>query len=442
MQGTRPGTVRIAGHTMEPHGGLPEGLDVKLYNTLRRRVEAFEPTGDEVGIYVCGITPYDATHLGHALTYVLSDVLIRFLRSRGHRIRYVQNLTDIDDAILRAARKRNEDWKELGRWWTDYYIQDMKTLNVLPPDHFPRATEHIDSMQRVIRTLLSEGVAYESRGAVYFDTASWDDFGKLSRLEAGKMLPVANEHGNNPEDPRKRRPLDFALWKAREEGEPSWESPWGPGRPGWHIECSTMATEYLGDTVDIHGGGTDLVFPHHEGEIAQSECATHRLFARFWFHTAMLRHEGEKMSKSTGNLVMARDLLARHSPDALRLYLTGHHYRDSWEHGQEELARAQETADRIRRAAEISGHGEASSVLDPEEEQRRFRERIADDLDTPGAIRSLEALADRVLEGSVRDADPSAAQEALREMGEILGLRLGPAEPEREVEEGWDRHRH
>jgi L-cysteine:1D-myo-inositol 2-amino-2-deoxy-alpha-D-glucopyranoside ligase len=415
-------------------------MDVRLYDTLRGRVERFEPASEEVRIYVCGITPYDSTHLGHALTYVHSDVLIRFLRSRGHEIRYVQNLTDIDDAILRAAGERDENWRELGRRWTEYYIEDMKTLNILPPDHFPRATEHIPLMQEVVEKLLARGVAYESGGGVYFDTTSWDDFGKLSGLGREKMLPVANEHGNDPDDPRKQNALDFALWKAREEGEPSWESPWGPGRPGWHIECSTMATHYLGDTVDIHGGGSDLVFPHHEGEVAQSECATHEPFARFWFHTAMLRHEGEKMSKSTGNLVMARDLLEDHTPDALRLYLVRHHYRQSWEHDPAELERARKLADELRRAVEATSGGEAGSVLDPAREEDLFRERLADDLDTPGAVRLMEALAERILEGAVRDVDVVPGQQALREMGAIFGLRLDRTEVSEEVVRGWEGH--
>lgn len=414
---------------------------MKLYNTLTRTVERFEVSNGPVRIYVCGITPYDATHLGHALTYMCSDVLIRFLRSLGHELEYVQNLTDIDDAILRAAEERGEDWRELGNRWTEYYIQDMKSLNVLPPHHFPRATEHIPRMQEIVQRLLDEGVAYESGGGVYFRVDAWESYGKLSGLERERMLPAANEMGNDPDDPRKRDPLDFALWKAREAGEPSWDSPWGPGRPGWHIECSTMATHYLGESIDIHGGGTDLIFPHHEGEIAQTECATHRRFCRFWFHTAMLRHEGQKMSKSIGNLVMARDLLDDHSPDALRLYLTGHHYREAWEHDMEELQSAQGRADRLRRAAEMSSQGEAGTVLDSRQEAKAFRERLAEDLDIPGAGTVLDGLAHRILEGAIAKVDISAAQDTLRDLGGILGLRLDRARADMEVLEGWDRYR-
>ncbi len=417
---------------------------MRLYSTLTREVEAFESPDRSVRIYVCGITPYDATHLGHALTYTFSDVLIRLLRHFGYRIQYVQNLTDIDDAILRAARERREDWKELGRRWTRYYIEDMKTLNILPPDHFPRATEHLSDMHEVIGTLLDEGVAYRAGGGVYFDIDAWGEYGKLSRLEREEMLPVADERGNDPEDPRKRDPLDFPLWKAEEAGEPSWPSPWGPGRPGWHIECSTMATRYLGETIDIHGGGRDLVFPHHEGEIAQAECASHRPFCRVWFHTAMLRHQGEKMSKSVGNLVMARDLLDDHTPDALRLYLVGHHYRESWEHNPNELEEAQVLADRLRRAVEVEGPTGAAVELDPREYEDRYWKALSDDLDSPVALDILEGLAETILQAAVGSGGPdlSAAQAALGRMGGVLGLRLNRSAPDIEVLEGWERHRH
>lgn len=429
---------------------------MRLFNTLSRRVETFEPQdAHKVRVYVCGITPYDSTHLGHALTYVTSDVLIRFLRHLGYRIQYVQNLTDIDDAILRAAGERDADWRELGETWTEHYIQDMKTLNVSPPDHFPRATAHIPQMHEVIGTLLDEGVAYQSGGGVYFHVNAWEEFGKLSRLERGEMLPMANEGGNDPDDPRKRDPLDFPLWKPEEPNEPSWESPWGRGRPGWHIECSTMASHYLGETIDIHGGGDDLVFPHHEGEVAQSECATHTLFSRFWFHTAMLRHQGRKMSKSVGNLVMARDLLESFSPDALRLYLCRYHYRESREHDRDELVDAEALADTLRRGAEAVGGFEggeggqdeeeearAFHTLDPGPEEEALVGRLEDDLDTPAALDILEVLAERILEAAASGQAVSRARERLRALGKgLFGLRLDDDEPQAEVLEGWERHR-
>lgn len=413
--------------------------EIRLYDTLSDEIRAFEPEegpGGAVRMYVCGITPYDTTHLGHAATYVFSDVLIRILRHLHHEVRYVQNLTDIDDAILRASREREVDWRALGNRWTEYFIQDMKTLNVLPPDHFPRATEHIPQMQDVIARLLDRGSAYQSEGAVYFDTQRWSGFGRLSRLRRDKMLSVANDRGNHPDDPRKRHALDFALWRATEPGEPAWESPWGPGRPGWHIECSTMATCYLGDTIDIHGGGRDLVFPHHEGEIAQSESATDERFCRWWFHIGMLRHQGKKMSKSVGNLVMARDLLEDCTPDALRLYLLAHHYRSSWEHAPEELPGARDRAARWRRALEEPQGGGGTSTLDPEPERDRFLRHLCEDLDTPSALLVADALAERIVEAAAEGVEVSAARMGLREMGRILGLRLGAPGPEAEVTEG------
>ena len=302
---------------------------MKLFNTLSKTIETFRPQGDQVTIYVCGITPYDTTHLGHAFTYASADVLIRYLESKGFTVRYAQNVTDIDDDILRKAKEVGEDWLTVGNRWTAHFIQDMQTLNVRPPDYFPRATDAIPEIVTWIGSLLDSGVAYESAGSVYFAVDAWPAFGELSAIPRADMLPIANERGNLPDDPNKRDPLDFVLWQAQAPGEPAWDSPWGPGRPGWHIECSTLSTKYLGNTIDIHSGGVDLCFPHHECEIAQVEPVTGvKPFVRFWMHTAMVYHEGEKMSKSLGNLVWVRELLKTYSPDALRLYLARHHYRE------------------------------------------------------------------------------------------------------------------
>ena len=296
---------------------------MKLYNSSTRQVEPLTGTQDRLTIYTCGITPYDTTHLGHAFTYVVVDNLIRYLEDQGQAVVYVQNVTDIDDDILRKAAEIGEDWRTLGNRWTTHFIEDMAALNVRPPDRYPRATETIDQMIGMVEALVQRGFAYEAGGSVYFDLSTWPAYGQLSGIPPEEMLAVANERGNRPDDPNKRNPLDFVLWQAREPGEPTWPSPWGPGRPGWHIECSAMAVSHLGETIDIHAGGSDLVFPHHESEIAQVEPLTGRPFVRFWFHTAMVEHEDEKMSKSLGNLVMVRDLLEQVSPDALRLYLAG-----------------------------------------------------------------------------------------------------------------------
>jgi L-cysteine:1D-myo-inositol 2-amino-2-deoxy-alpha-D-glucopyranoside ligase len=410
---------------------------MRLYNALHERTECFSPGESAVSVYVCGITPYDTTHLGHAFTYVMFDVLIRHLEFKGHTVQYVQNVTDIDDDILRRAREVGQDWQVVGNRWTAHFIRDMQALNVRPPDHFPRATEFVPAMIETVEDLIDAGVAYESGGSVYFHIEDWPEYGKLSRIPADEMLSIANERGNIPDDPKKRDPLDFVLWQAHEPGEPAWESPWGLGRPGWHIECSTMCSQLLGDTVDIHGGGADLVFPHHDSEIAQSEGATgQHPFVRFWMHTAMVHHEGEKMSKSLGNLVMIRDLLETWSPDAIRLYLSGHHYRETWSHDEEELAAAEQLAQKLKEAATIEGDG---ATLDPSQAVSAFSEALDDDLNTPGALVALEQLADKILQGAGEGQGVTTAQEALHEMGRVFGLRLGVENPEIRVMEGWGR---
>jgi L-cysteine:1D-myo-inositol 2-amino-2-deoxy-alpha-D-glucopyranoside ligase len=411
---------------------------VQLYDTLSQNV------GDLVGegpvtVYICGITPYDTTHLGHAFTYLSADVLIRYLEFLGREVRYVQNVTDVDDDILRKAAEMGEDWRVLGNHWTAHFIRDMRALNVRPPDFLPRATNTISEIILVVQRLLEAGVAYEAGGNVYFHVDSWPEYGKLSRLSKEEMLPIANERGNDPDDPSKRDPLDFVLWQASKPGEPAWESPWGLGRPGWHIECSTMAIKYLGETIDVHGGGRDLVFPHHESEIAQAECATgKRPFVRFWMHTAMVRHEGEKMSKSLGNLVMVRDLLKDWSPDALRLYLAAYHYRESWNYNVEGLERAERLVQKLRAAAvSVGGGGE---LLSPAPARTAFREAMDADLRTPVALKALERLADDILLAAGSGRAVRGAQEALDVMGRVFGLRLDSTEPEPRVVREWGRY--
>lgn len=414
---------------------------MQLYNALSRRKEAFEPQGNAVTIYVCGITPYDTTHLGHSFTYASFDVLIRYLEYLGHEVDYVQNVTDVDDDILRKAQEVGEDWKAIGDRWTAHFIDDMKELNVRPPDYFPRATDVIEEMIEVVEALLAAGYAYEKKGSVYFHVDDYQDFGKLSRIPRSEMLPIANERGNHPDDPNKKDPLDFVLWQAQAPGEPAWDSPWGPGRPGWHIECSTMATRYLGNSIDIHGGGADLIFPHHECETAQAEGATgEKPFVRFWLHTAMVRCEGEKMSKSLGNLVMVRDLLeAGWAPDALRLTMHGYHYRDEWEFNESALKEAAAVAEKLRRAATVEGG--SNDPLTHRGAANTFTTAMDDDLDTPTVVAALEEFADQILRVAGADRDVSRAQETLREMAGVLGLTLGGETPAPAVQQGWDEHR-
>ncbi len=395
-----------------------------LYDTMTRRQQPFVPGGEPVTLYVCGITPYDATHLGHAFTYVFYDVLVRYLRYLGHSTRYVQNVTDVDDDILRRAREVGVTWDRLAMEQTQRYQEDMTALNVLPPDLFPKATEEIPKVIEVAKALLQKGYAYRAGGNVYFQVQRDPSYGRLSHLTKAEMLPVANERGNDPRDPLKRDPLDFVLWQHSGPGEPRWDSPWGMGRPGWHVECSSMAIRYLGETIDIHGGGYDLVFPHHDSEIVQSENFSGRHpFARYWVHTAMVYFQGEKMSKSLGNLVMVRDLLDRYGSDAVRLLLLGHHHTEPWEYEEGELQEAARLAALLTRAV----RGERAKLpLRPHEveEGAAFLDAMDDDMDTPGAVGVLRELAERIVRGHGRGPSARQARYLLLEMGRVLGLRL------------------
>jgi L-cysteine:1D-myo-inositol 2-amino-2-deoxy-alpha-D-glucopyranoside ligase len=412
---------------------------LQLYNSLTRRIEPLKPAQDTVSLYVCGITPYATTHLGHAFTYAMADTLIRFLEDQGYRVRYVQNLTDVDDAILREARRVGEDYRALGDRWTKHFVEEMQTLNIRPPDHFPRATDAIGEIIAAVRRLCEVGVAYEAGGSVYFDVEAWPSYGKLSRLSRQEMLPIANERGNNPDDPRKRHPLDFVLWQAQSAGEPAWESPWGPGRPGWHIECSTLAQRFFGPTVDIHGGGSDLMFPHHESEIAQAECTTgQEPFARWWFHTAMVQLRGRKISKSLGNLIMVQDLLKRYSPEVIRLFLAGHHYRHVWEYDPTELEQAEQRASNLRAAITQHPQPHLPKPFDPSARLQAFMHALAQDLDTPAALRILSSLATEISDAARLGHDVQAAQAALRRMCRIFGVRLDAEGAESGVVSGWN----
>lgn len=396
---------------------------MRLFNTQTGQVERFTARDNQVGIYVCGVTPYDTTHAGHAFTFLTFDILARYLRSQGLNVTYVQNVTDIDDDILRKAKELGTTWDELGSSETAKYRKDMADLNALEPDHYIRATDHVAEMIAIIEPLIEKGFAYEKNGSVYFSVASDPEFGKLSHIPRVDMLPIANERGNTPNDPNKKDPLDFIMWQAASPGEPTWDSPWGPGRPGWHIECSAMATTYLGNTVDIHGGGADLIFPHHECEIAQSENATGiEPFARTWMHVGMVEYQGEKMSKSLGNLVLARDLLGEYSADAIRLYLFSHHYRAAWEFIDDEMPEYEALANDLREAIEFPAYGIEDEV-DVSMLRERFFNALEDDLDTPAAIDALKEMGTAILEAP-EEEDVRVAQRTLRECADILGLTL------------------
>jgi L-cysteine:1D-myo-inositol 2-amino-2-deoxy-alpha-D-glucopyranoside ligase len=396
---------------------------MQLYNTLSGKVETFTDRDGSVGIYVCGVTPYDTTHVGHAFTFLTFDILTRYLRDSGLNVTYVQNVTDIDDDILRKAGEVGVNWRELADRETDRFLRDMTDLNALPFDDYVRATDHVAEVLDLTGRLIANGNAYEANGSVYFDVASDPDFGALSKIPREEMLAVANERGNDPDDPNKRDPLDFILWQATKLGEPAWDATYGPGRPGWHIECSAMATRYLGNTIDIHGGGIDLVFPHHEAEIAQSERGTGiHPFVRYWMHVGMVSYQGAKMSKSLGNLVLVREVLDTYSADALRLYLMSHHYRSEWEYIDDQVEEWSRVADDLREAADFPPLG-PDEPLDISALRDEFYNAMDDDLNTPEAIRALQEMALSILEAPEED-DVRAAQSTLRHAATVLGLDL------------------
>jgi len=394
---------------------------MKLFNTLTQSLEEFVPVDDTVRIYVCGVTPYDTTHLGHAFTYVSFDTLMRYLEFTGYKVKYVQNVTDIDDDILRKAREVGMAWDELGRRETERYLQDMDALNVRRPDVYAHATEETPAMIEIVQVLLAKGLAYENGGSVYYNVKRDAEFGGMARAiglnDYHAMLTIANERGNYPDDPRKRDPLDFVLWQAQAPGEPAWPSPWGPGRPGWHIECSAMSMRYLGRQLDIHGGGEDLAFPHHTCEIAQSEHFTGKApFSRFWVHTGMVHQDGEKMSKSLGNLTLVSDLLKDYSADAIRVTLLSHLYRCPWECFPEDLQAATELVERLQQVRTLVGERTEGqdAVL-----SGRFHAAMKNDLNTPEALLLLH----RAAETTFANQDMNTGAEILH-LARILGLRL------------------
>jgi L-cysteine:1D-myo-inositol 2-amino-2-deoxy-alpha-D-glucopyranoside ligase len=355
---------------------------MRLYDTARCEIVPFEP-GELVTMYTCGVTPYDAAHLGHATTYLVYDVLQRRLRDMGHRTQCVRNITDIDEPLFEKARQLGMNWKDLGDQQVEYFSKSMNALGLLPAFAEPRATESIPDVLGFIGMVLDSKQAYESGGSVYFDVGSWASFGEVSHLSEAEMLAIAAERGGNIEDPNKRNPLDFVLWQPSADDEPSWPSMWGEGRPGWHIECSALSMRELGETIDLHGGGTDLIFPHHECEAAQSQAATGEPFVRHWMHVEMVRMHGEKMSKSLGNLVFVGDLLEEWEAAAIRLMVSSHHYRDSWEWNESLMPAAAKRLQAWRKAD--AGDGDAG--LDA------VRDALDNDLDTPGALALLDTEA-------------------------------------------------
>ncbi|NOZ27534.1 MAG: cysteine--tRNA ligase [Chloroflexi bacterium] len=405
-------------------------MTLKIYNTLTRRKEEFKPLEDKVvRMYVCGPTVYDKAHVGHAMSAIVFDVIRRYLEYKGYRVIHVMNFTDVDDKIIDRARELGEDPIRLAERYIQEFMDHIQALNLLPATIYPRATHEIPYIIQVIQGLIEKGYAYQANGDVYFRVRKDEDYGKLSHRKIDELRSGARvAPGEHKEDP-----LDFALWKAAKPGEPAWDSPWGPGRPGWHIECSAMNLHHLGPQIDIHGGGNDLIFPHHENEIAQSESYTDRPFARYWVHNGMLQFGGEKMSKSLGNLVTIEDFLAEHDADVLRLIVLGSHYRSPLTFNEEVIQQGERALSRLRSALRPSvgqiTEGEQADALRAQaaRARERFEAAMDDDFNTAGALAALFDLVRAI--NAARDAgiggEPFAeAQRTLRELAGVLGLRL------------------
>ena len=392
---------------------------IKIYNTLSRQKEDFTPAGDTVKMYVCGVTPYSACHIGHAMSYILFDVIRRYLEYSGYNVKYVQNFTDVDDKLIARSGQTGTPVKELAEGFIAEYFEEMDALNIRRVDVYPRATEEIPKIIEVVSGLIQKGHAYQSGSDVYFRVRSFPDYGKLSRRKLDDMISELAE-GTDKEDP-----MDFTLWKGTKPGEPHWDSPWGPGRPGWHIECSAMSLRYLGDTLDIHGGGKDLIFPHHENEIAQSEAFTGvKPFVRYWMHNGLLQLDEEKMSKSLGNLITVKEALEHHSPDAIRLFILSSHYRSPLTCSDEGWESAERAVERLRTASHRDG-GDKPSEMDVDSYRQRFTEAMDDDFNTAQALAVLFDLARDLNRAAEEGYDVGEAQATLTELAtEVLGLTL------------------
>jgi cysteinyl-tRNA synthetase len=390
---------------------------MKIFNTLSGQKEEFAPADKEVKMYVCGVTVYDVCHFGHALSYVTFDVIRRYLEYRGYKVKYVQNFTDIDDKIINRANERGVPWKDLVEKYIAEFFVDIDALNIERATIYPKATESIAKMHEVIR--------------VYFRVKSFSRYGQLTHQSPDEMRKKVTAMTEDKEDP-----LDFALWKAAKPGEPSWPSPWGDGRPGWHIECTAMSMQHLGQTLDIHGGGQDLIFPHHENEIAQTECFTGvHPFVRIWIHNGFLQLGSDKMSKSLGNLVTIKQALERNSSDAIRMFIMSSYYRMPLRYSLEALDAAENGIERLRRALKAEGKTGGEAV-DPEPFKTRFIEAMDDDFNAPQALAAVFDLVREINRGVEKGLDISTAQAILIKLAGVLGLTLQEAKKLTAEEEG------
>lgn len=406
-------------------------MSLKVYNVLTRQKEAFEPLKpNEVSMYVCGPTVYDDAHVGHAMSSIVFDIIRRYLEFRGYAVRHVMNYTDVDDKIIIRANENGEDPIKLAERYINQYMDHIDSLNILPATVYPRATQVIGEMIDFIQSLIDKGYAYAAEdGSVYFRVDKDQDYGKLSRRNIEDMVAGARIAVDETKD----HPMDFALWKAAKPGEPKWKSPWGEGRPGWHIECSTMIRQELGDQIDIHGGGNDLLFPHHENEMAQTESLTGEPMAKYWIHNGMLQLSGEKMSKSIGNLVRVSEFLDDHPADVFRLIVLGGSYRAPLTFNDEVIEQAENGLARLLSGLRpVDGGGtnaDADKALADQIESARegFVAAMDDDFNTAGALSHLYGLVRTINQGRDNGASSDAiehTQDTLRELGQVLGLRL------------------
>ncbi len=417
---------------------------IQIYNSLTRKKEPFEPYDENnVTMYVCGPTVYDSAHIGHGMSYLVFDMVRRYLEYRGYHVKHVQNFTDVEDKIINRAKETGEPWDSITSRYIDEFLADMDALNVQRAHIYPYASQEIPGIIEIIEGLIEKGYAYESRGDVYFRVECDEDYGKLSHRRLDEQQAGTRVAAEERE--RKEHPLDFALWKAAKPGEPSWDSPWGPGRPGWHIECSEMSLRYLGEQIDIHGGGADLIFPHHENEIAQSESYTGKEpFVKYWMHNGLLQVTGEKMSKSLKNFFTIQDFLEHHSADAVRLFVLSSHYRRPVTYTEQSFAAAERAMERFHAALQPP-HPDAT-VDDPElaalaeEAAEKFHMAMDDDFNSALALGALFELARAI--NAARDREVSSpsfthAQRMLRELLEALGFRLD-SRGERQIDTSAD----
>ena len=405
-------------------------MTLRIYNTLTKSKEEFEPvTPGQVNIYVCGPTVYDDCHVGHARSVVVFDAVVRYLRTKNYQVNYIRNFTDVDDKIIKRANEVGMESGRLAEKFIDAFYRDMDALNVMRADREPKVTEHINDIIAIVQTLLDKGAAYVVDGDVYFAVDAFDGYGKLSGRKLDEMVAGSRIEVNE----NKRNPFDFVLWKAAKPGEPCWSSPWGEGRPGWHIECSAMSSHFLGTTLDIHGGGKDLIFPHHENEIAQSEAAHGAPFARYWMHNGFVNIDNEKMSKSLNNFLMIKDILKSYHPESVRLFLLSSHYRSPIDFSDQNLIESDKALEKIygllKRLDQEAGIDASRSDAAPGQYWSDFCEAMDDDFNTArgvGLLFNLIKEANRILDQGQQSTRPSGALATLAadvmRIGDILGI--------------------